>query len=158
MAPIFGLGARSWDYNSVTWHTGHDTYDKVVFDDLKGNATMTAMLVYLASEDPKLINRDTSIVAIMRDPDPAVMAMREAIQPVQQPAAGGRGGNGGRGAGNGRGAGAGRGNDSTANAAAAAAGRGGRGAGAGAGGGGGRGRGGFPTCVKAPRTTDPRLR
>ncbi len=50
--PAFGLGALSWDYGNVTWHTERDTYDKVVFDDLRYNATLTAMLVYLASEDP----------------------------------------------------------------------------------------------------------
>ncbi len=49
--PAFGLGAFSWDYGNVTWHTERDTYDKVVFDDLRYNATLTAMLVYLASED-----------------------------------------------------------------------------------------------------------
>ena len=51
-APTFGLGALGWDYGNITWHTDRDTYDKVVFDDLKANATLTAMLVYLASEDP----------------------------------------------------------------------------------------------------------
>jgi carboxypeptidase Q len=29
-----------------------------VFDDLKANATLTAMLVYLASEDPQMITRE----------------------------------------------------------------------------------------------------
>jgi len=57
-APAFGLGATSWDYFNVTWHTERDTYDKVVFDDLQYNATLTAMLVYLASEDPEKIPRD----------------------------------------------------------------------------------------------------
>jgi hypothetical protein len=56
--PAFGLGAFPWDYNSVTWHTERDTYDKVVFDDLKYNATLTAMLVYMASEDPARIPLD----------------------------------------------------------------------------------------------------
>ena len=56
--PAFGLGATPWDYNTVTWHTERDTYDKVVFDDLKYNATLTAMLVYLASEDPTRIPLD----------------------------------------------------------------------------------------------------
>ena len=55
--PSFGLGALSWNYNQETWHTNRDTFDKVVFDDLKYNATLTAMLVYLASEDPELISR-----------------------------------------------------------------------------------------------------
>jgi carboxypeptidase Q len=56
--PAFGLGALGWDYGNYTWHTERDTYDKVVFDDLKANATLTAMLVYLASEDPEMIKRD----------------------------------------------------------------------------------------------------
>jgi hypothetical protein len=56
--PAFGLGATPWDYNTVTWHTERDTYDKVVFDDLKYNATLTAMLAYLASEDPTRIPLD----------------------------------------------------------------------------------------------------
>jgi carboxypeptidase Q len=55
--PAFGLGALSWDYSNYTWHTDRDTFDKIVFDDLKSNATLTAMLVYLASEDPTMIAR-----------------------------------------------------------------------------------------------------
>jgi carboxypeptidase Q len=56
--PAFGLGALSWDYGTTTWHTERDTYDKVVFDDLRYNATLTAMLVYMASEDPTRIPLD----------------------------------------------------------------------------------------------------
>jgi hypothetical protein len=56
-APHFGLGAVGWNYGPETWHTNRDTYDKVVFDDLKFNATLTAMLAYLASEDPTFIDR-----------------------------------------------------------------------------------------------------
>jgi carboxypeptidase Q len=55
--PSFGLGALNWNYNQETWHTNRDSFDKVVFDDLRYNATLTAMLVYLASEDPSLISR-----------------------------------------------------------------------------------------------------
>jgi len=51
-APAYGLGALSWDYSSTTWHTDRDTFDKVVESDLKHNATLVAMLAYLASEDP----------------------------------------------------------------------------------------------------------
>jgi hypothetical protein len=50
-APGFGLGSLNWDYFLYTWHTNRDTFDKIVFDDLKSNAVLTAMLVYLASED-----------------------------------------------------------------------------------------------------------
>jgi hypothetical protein len=57
-APGFSLGATGWNYGDYTWHTGRDTYDKIVFDDLKKNATMTAMLAYLAAEDPDFTARD----------------------------------------------------------------------------------------------------
>jgi len=56
--PGFGLSSLGWDYGTYTHHTNRDSFDKVVFDDLKGNATITAMLVYLASEDPDFIKRD----------------------------------------------------------------------------------------------------
>ncbi|MGI9181391.1 MAG: M28 family peptidase [Longimicrobiaceae bacterium] len=57
-APAFNLSALSWDYYTYTWHTDRDTYDKISFDDLRNNATLVAMLVYLASEDPQRVPRD----------------------------------------------------------------------------------------------------
>ena len=51
--PAFELGGVRWDYNPYTWHTNRDTYDKVVIDDLKANATLVAMLAYLAAEDAR---------------------------------------------------------------------------------------------------------
>jgi hypothetical protein len=45
------------DYRQYTWHTDLDTYDKIVFDDLKNNATLVAMLAYMASEDPNPVSR-----------------------------------------------------------------------------------------------------
>jgi hypothetical protein len=56
-APGFSLGALGWEYGSYTWHTNRDTYDKAVADEIKHNAVMTAMLVYLASEDPERVGR-----------------------------------------------------------------------------------------------------
>ena len=50
-APAFSLGALNWSYFNYTWHTNRDTYDKIVFDDLRNNAIVTAILVYMASED-----------------------------------------------------------------------------------------------------------
>ncbi|MBX9891827.1 MAG: M20/M25/M40 family metallo-hydrolase [Chitinophagaceae bacterium] len=52
-APAFSLGALNWSYFNYTWHTNRDTYDKIVFDDLRNNAIVTAILVYMACEDPK---------------------------------------------------------------------------------------------------------
>ena len=49
--PAFTLAGIRWNYTNATWHTERDTYDKIVFDDLKANATLVAMLTYLASED-----------------------------------------------------------------------------------------------------------
>ena len=50
-APGFSLGSLSWNYFSYTWHTNRDTYDKISFDEVRNNATLTAMLAYLASEE-----------------------------------------------------------------------------------------------------------
>jgi carboxypeptidase Q len=58
--PSFGMGAVNWNYTTYTWHTNRDTYDKIVFDDLKHNATLAAMLAYEASEDPTFIDRTKS--------------------------------------------------------------------------------------------------
>jgi len=57
-APGFNLGSGDWDYGRYTWHTNRDTYDKINFDDVKPNAALAAMLVYLASEDSARVPRD----------------------------------------------------------------------------------------------------
>ena len=57
-APGINLSALSWDYGSHTWHTHRDTFDKLVFDDLKNNAVLAASLVYLASEDDQRVSRE----------------------------------------------------------------------------------------------------
>lgn len=56
-APGFWLLSRSWDYGTYTWHTTRDTYDKVVFDEVRQNAILLAMLAYMASEEPERIPR-----------------------------------------------------------------------------------------------------
>jgi carboxypeptidase Q len=56
--PAFMLGSLSWDYGTYTWHTNRDTYDKIVFDDLRNNAVLIAMLAYLAAEEPTRLPRD----------------------------------------------------------------------------------------------------
>lgn len=98
-APTFGLGATPWDYSNYTWHTDKDTYDKVVFDDLRKNATLTAMLAYMAAQEDTPVRRDTTIATMHRTPPPSSAA----------PAGGGRGGRGGGGGGGGGRGGAGRG-------------------------------------------------
>ena len=56
-APGFNLSALNWDYTTHTWHSNRDTYDKLVFDDLRNNVVLTASLAYLASEDPEFTSR-----------------------------------------------------------------------------------------------------
>lgn len=66
-APAFNLSALSWDYGSHTWHTHRDTYDKLIFEDLRNNAVLTASLAYLAADDPERVSRAQRTV--MRDDD-----------------------------------------------------------------------------------------
>jgi carboxypeptidase Q len=61
-APAFGLGSNSWEYGTYTWHTNRDTFDKISFDEIRNNATLTAMLAYLASEDPDTIGRTRRVM------------------------------------------------------------------------------------------------
>jgi len=60
--PAFRIQSNYPDYRQYTWHTNLDTFDKIVFDDLKNNATLAAMLAYEASEDPERVPRDRSIL------------------------------------------------------------------------------------------------
>jgi hypothetical protein len=57
-APAFSLGSNNWMYSGGTWHTNRDTFDKIVFEEIRNNATLTAMLVYLASEEPRVVPRE----------------------------------------------------------------------------------------------------
>ncbi len=62
--PAFSLSSLSWSYGNYTWHTNRDTYDKIVFDDVRSNAILTAILAYMASEDPKTTSRDRIILPV----------------------------------------------------------------------------------------------
>ncbi|MFN8337087.1 MAG: M20/M25/M40 family metallo-hydrolase [Cyclobacteriaceae bacterium] len=63
-APGFSLSSLSWDYGTYTWHTNLDTYDKIVFDDVRNNAILAAILVYQACEDPNKTARDKSVLPL----------------------------------------------------------------------------------------------
>jgi hypothetical protein len=62
--PAFNLDAISWDYRNLTWHTNLDTYDKIVFDDVKRNVITTAILAYKASEEEELVSREKRVMPI----------------------------------------------------------------------------------------------
>ena len=95
--PTFGLGALPWDYSAYTWHTNRDTYDKVVFDDLRSNATLTAMLAYLASEDPTMVTRERVDLAALAAERRQAAADQQRSAADSAPATAARGGRGGRG-------------------------------------------------------------
>ncbi len=61
-APAFSLSSLSWSYWNYTWHTNRDTYDKIVFDDVRNNAILTAILTYMASEDPEKTSRERAVL------------------------------------------------------------------------------------------------
>lgn len=61
-APSFRLQSNYPDYRQYTWHTNRDTYDKIILDDLRNNATLAAMLAYMASEDPVRVPRDRRVL------------------------------------------------------------------------------------------------
>jgi hypothetical protein len=63
-APGFSLSSNSWLYGSYTWHTNRDTYDKIVWDDVRSNAILTAILVYMASEDPQRTSTEKSVLPV----------------------------------------------------------------------------------------------
>ncbi|WP_273565328.1 M20/M25/M40 family metallo-hydrolase [Maribacter halichondriae] len=63
-APGFSLSSLSWSYWNYTWHTNLDTYDKIVFDDVRNNAILTAILAYMASEDPNKTSREKAVLGI----------------------------------------------------------------------------------------------
>ncbi|MDX5422333.1 MAG: M20/M25/M40 family metallo-hydrolase [Hymenobacteraceae bacterium] len=62
--PAFSLSSLSWSYGNYTWHTNRDTYDKIVFDDVRSNAILAAILVYMASEDPETASREKIVLPV----------------------------------------------------------------------------------------------
>jgi carboxypeptidase Q len=56
-APAFDLNSVRWNYGAYTWHTNRDTFDKISFDEVERTATLVALLVYEASEDPQQFAR-----------------------------------------------------------------------------------------------------
>ncbi len=61
-APGFSLSSLGWSYNPYTWHTQRDSFDKLILDEITQNAVLTAMLTYLASEDPERMPRDQRVL------------------------------------------------------------------------------------------------
>lgn len=69
-APGFSLSSLNWSYGTYTWHTNRDTYDKIVFDDVRNNAVLAAILVYMACEDPQKTSREKSVLPANQKGEP----------------------------------------------------------------------------------------
>jgi hypothetical protein len=63
-APAFSLSSLNWSYWNYTWHTNRDTYDKIIFDDVRNNVILTAVMAYMASEDPNKTSREQIVLPI----------------------------------------------------------------------------------------------
>jgi len=61
-APAFRLQSPYDEYRQYTWHTERDTYDKLVFDDLRQNAVLAATLAWAAAQDPDRTPRDRALL------------------------------------------------------------------------------------------------
>jgi carboxypeptidase Q len=71
--PAFRLQSSYDEYRQYTWHTNRDTFDKIVFDDLRNNATLVAILAYAASQDPERTPRTRALLG----PNPETGQPRE---------------------------------------------------------------------------------
>jgi len=62
--PAFMLSSLSWGYSTITWHTNLDTYDKLIFDDIKDNVILTAVLAYKAAQEDELVDREKRVMPV----------------------------------------------------------------------------------------------
>ncbi len=83
-APGLGLGSLGWEYGTYTWHTNRDTYDKVVADELRNNAVLTAMLAYLAAEEPDKLPRERRIMPMSQQNPEQQSRWPECVKAVRK--------------------------------------------------------------------------
>jgi carboxypeptidase Q len=80
--PAFSLSSLSWDYRQ-TYHNPTDTFDKIAIDEIVNNAVLTAMLTYLASEEPELLPRDTRVMSGINPRTGQPMAWPQCREPAR---------------------------------------------------------------------------
>lgn len=83
--PGIGMGQDPIEYNSATWHTNLDTYERIIEDDVKTSAIVIASAVYqLAMRDEMLPRFTKEAMPPLPPPTNAPQAPRPAATP--QPA------------------------------------------------------------------------
>ncbi|WP_300669439.1 M28 family peptidase [Soonwooa sp.] len=60
--PGISLSSLNWGYFGYTWHTNRDTYDKIMFDEVKNNVIAAAVMTYMASEDSEFVSRKKRVL------------------------------------------------------------------------------------------------
>ncbi len=80
--PAFMLSSLNWSYGTYTWHTNRDTYDKIVFDDVKSNVATIAILAYMASEDPEKASAEK--IAMPMDNSGSPLKWPEVKEPTRR--------------------------------------------------------------------------
>jgi Zn-dependent M28 family amino/carboxypeptidase len=75
--PGIGMGQDPIEYNSATWHTNLDTYERIIEDDVKTSAIVIAAAVY------QLAMRDEMLPRFTKEAMPALPPPPNAPQPPQ---------------------------------------------------------------------------
>jgi len=65
--PAFNLGSQNWGYGGYTWHTNRDSYDKILFNEIKRNVILTAILTYQAAQDDEEISKEKRVMPLDKD-------------------------------------------------------------------------------------------
>lgn len=60
--PGISLSSLNWGYFGYTWHTNRDTYDKIMFDEVRNNVIAAAVMAYKASEEPEMVSREKRVL------------------------------------------------------------------------------------------------
>lgn len=60
--PGIGLSSLNWGYFGYTWHTNRDTYDKIMFNEVRNNVIVAATMVYMACEEAGQISREKRVM------------------------------------------------------------------------------------------------
>ncbi|HEX7332920.1 MAG TPA: M20/M25/M40 family metallo-hydrolase [Pyrinomonadaceae bacterium] len=88
--PGIGMGQDPIEYDSHTWHTNLDTYERILEDDVKKDAMVVAWAVYqLANSDtllPRFAKSDMPAKPVEEpDSQPAAPAVRTEVRPKPRP-------------------------------------------------------------------------
>lgn len=60
--PGISLSSLNWGYFGYTWHTNRDTYDKIMFSEVRNNVIVAATMVYMACEEPEMVSREKRVM------------------------------------------------------------------------------------------------